>query len=47
MPIRPENERRYPPNWREIRAAILERAGHRCEWCGRLNKEEDGHEDVR
>lgn len=31
MPIKPENKRRYPPNWKEIRAAILARAGHRCE----------------
>lgn len=33
MPIKPENRHRYPPNWRAIRAAILERAGHRCERC--------------
>lgn len=31
MPIKPENRRRYPPHWRDIRAAILDRAGHRCE----------------
>ena len=31
MPIKPENRKRYPPNWREIRKKILERAGHRCE----------------
>jgi hypothetical protein len=31
MPIRPENRLRYPPNWREIRARILERAGDKCE----------------
>jgi len=31
MPIRPENHHRYPANWREIRAAILARAGHVCE----------------
>jgi hypothetical protein len=24
----------YPPNWREIRARILERAAHACEFCG-------------
>lgn len=34
MPIKPENKRRYPQNWREIRAAILERAQRRCERCG-------------
>lgn len=36
MPIKPENKHRYPPRreWRQIRAAILERAGGRCEFCG-------------
>lgn len=34
MPIRPENKDRYPDNWPEIRRAILERAGHCCEFCG-------------
>ena len=34
MPIRPENRKRYPKNWPAIRAAILERAAHRCEFCG-------------
>ena len=33
MPIRPENLARYPKNWRQIRAAILERAENRCEEC--------------
>jgi hypothetical protein len=33
MPIKPENLARYPDNWPEIRAAILERAGNRCEQC--------------
>lgn len=37
MPIRPENKALYPPNWKEIRAAILDRAGHKCEWCGAPN----------
>ena len=32
MPIKPENQHRYPANWfTEIGPAILERAGHRCE----------------
>jgi hypothetical protein len=32
MPIKPENKKRYPQNWAtEIRPAILERAGNRCE----------------
>ena len=34
MPIKPENRGRYPANWKEIRAAILERAGNKCEFCG-------------
>jgi 5-methylcytosine-specific restriction endonuclease McrA len=33
MPIRPENKDRYPVNWKEIRAAVLKRAGNRCERC--------------
>jgi len=33
MPIKPENLRRYPAGWPEIRARILERAMHRCEFC--------------
>lgn len=40
MPIKPENRDRYPANWKtEIRPAILERAAHRCEWCGKPNGE--------
>lgn len=32
MPIRPENRHYYAGrNWQRIRAAILERAGHKCE----------------
>lgn len=34
MPIKPENLRRYPPDWKHIAAAIRERAAHRCEWEG-------------
>ena len=34
MPIKTENKHRYPSNWKSIRAAILERADHRCEQCG-------------
>ena len=34
MPIKPENRARYPKNWKQIRAAILDRALHRCEFCG-------------
>lgn len=38
MPIRPENKHRYPSNWKQIRAEILGRAGHRCEQCGIPNR---------
>lgn len=34
MPIKPENKSRYPKNWKEIRASILERAHNCCEFCG-------------
>lgn len=34
MPIKPENKARYPHDWKQIRERILERAAHRCEWCG-------------
>lgn len=33
MPIKPENKALYPPNWKEIRQSILERACHHCEEC--------------
>lgn len=34
MPI---NYAEYPPDWKERRARILERAGHRCEDCKLVN----------
>lgn len=37
MPIKPENRHRYPQNWKQIRAAILERAGNKCETCNAPN----------
>lgn len=37
MPIRPENKERYPKNWKDIRASILERANNKCEFCGIAN----------
>ncbi len=39
MPIRAENRARYPKDWKAISAAIRERAGHKCEWCGAANGE--------
>jgi len=39
MPIKPENRSRYPANWKSIRAAVLDRADHRCERCAAPNGE--------
>lgn len=39
MPIKPENKHRYPDDWSAIRAAILQRAGHCCEWCKKPNRQ--------
>ncbi len=35
----PWDKSKYPANWDEIRAAILQRAGDRCEGCGVPNHE--------
>lgn len=37
MPIKPENAKRYPPNWPAISASIRVRARWRCEQCGVKN----------
>lgn len=37
MPIRPENKKRYPSNWKDIRLQILKRANNCCEFCGVKN----------
>lgn len=42
MPIKPENRARYPKDWPKISAAIRERAGNRCEFCGVPNGELGG-----
>lgn len=39
MPIKPENKKLYPKNWKEIRQQILERANNECEFCGVENHE--------
>lgn len=40
MPIHPDLRPLYPPDWRELAARIkFERAGGRCEWCGRPHGE--------
>ena len=37
MPIKPENKKLYPKNWKEIRQNILQRANNCCEFCGVKN----------
>lgn len=37
MPIKPENKKLYPKNWKEIREEILKRANNCCEHCGVKN----------
>jgi hypothetical protein len=38
MPIRPELRKFYQtPEWKAARIAVRERAGDRCEQCGKLN----------
>lgn len=37
MPIKPENQSKYPSNWIDIRRAILTRAKDQCERCGLFN----------
>ena len=34
----PMNRSLYPPDWPQISRAIRERAGDKCEWCGRPNR---------
>lgn len=51
MPIKPENRRRYPANWSDIRDAILARAGNCCEQCKvpngeRIARGEGSHADT-
>ncbi len=47
MPIKPENAKRYPADWEQIRQEVLERAGNKCEQCGAPNHmfrdKETGH----
>lgn len=37
MPIKAKNKHRYPPNWKNIRAAVLHRAQNCCELCAAPN----------
>jgi len=37
MPIKPENKKLYPKDWKAISLRIRERAGNRCEFCGAIN----------
>lgn len=42
MPIRPENRKRYPPDWPQISARIrFERAGGQCECAGECGRGHD------
>lgn len=34
MPIKAENKKLYPKNWKQIRQDILKRANNKCEFCG-------------
>lgn len=34
MPIKPENRKRYPADWRRIREVTLQRDSHACRDCG-------------
>lgn len=38
MPIKPENKKRYPENWKQIREQILIRANNCCEACKAPNR---------
>jgi len=40
MPIKPENRKRYPDDWK-LRSYFVRfvRAGNMCEWCGARNYE--------
>jgi len=33
MPIKPENRKLYPPNWKALSLEVREEAGNKCEWC--------------
>jgi len=44
MPIKSENKDKYPKNWKWYRAAILHRAGNKCEECG-VDNGAHGHRD--
>ncbi len=37
MPIKPENAKLYPANWRAISLEVRQRAQMRCEFCGLHN----------
>lgn len=44
MPIRPENKKLYPKNWKQIRKDILQRANNKCEFCG-VDNYSEGYRD--
>jgi hypothetical protein len=46
-PIRPENRKRYPANWKAISKRIrYERAGNTCECTGQCGSDHDGRCDA-
>ena len=50
MPIRPENRKLYPSNWKDIRESILTRANNCCEFCGVVNhsiRRNEAGKDIR
>jgi hypothetical protein len=46
MPIRPENKKLYPANWKEIREEIKLRANDCCELCGVMNHDHGFRNDT-
>jgi hypothetical protein len=45
MPIKTENKKLYPPNWRQISQGVRERASYRCENC-RVRNYSVGYRDA-
>ena len=47
MPISRSNRKRYPKNWKEIRAAVRDRSGNRCECIGECGRNHTWNGDHR
>ena len=39
MPIKKENKKLYPENWKELSARLIQAAGNKCQKCKANNKE--------